>query len=66
MIFTMLESAEALDGNTVVFHGAPLFDMAIYDGYYRNCAEHAYDSGLRQPSGRLGRYMLKQWDRGSR
>lgn len=63
--FTMLESAEALDGNTVVFHMARPYSIWPYTMAITGIVpEHAYDSDYGSHPVGSGRYMLKQWDRG--
>ena len=66
--FTMLDSAEAADGTTVVFHMTRPFSIWPYTmAIVGIVPEHAYDSASygSNPIG-SGRYILKQWDRGSR
>lgn len=64
--FTMLDSAEAVDDTTVVFHMAKPFSIWPYTmAIVGIVPEHAYDSATygSNPIG-SGRYILKQWDRG--
>ena len=64
--FTMLDSAEAADGTTVVFHMTRPFSIWPYTmAIVGIVPEHAYDSASygSNPIG-SGRYILKQWDRG--
>ena len=64
--FTMLDSAEAVDDTTVVFHMNRLFSIWPYTmAVVGIVPEHAYDSETygADPIG-SGRYILKQWDRG--
>lgn len=63
--FTMLESAEALDADTVVFHMSRAYSIWPYTMAVTGIVpEHAYgpDYGV-NPVG-SGRYIMKQWDRG--
>ena len=64
--FTMLDSAEAVDDTTVVFHMNRPFSIWPYTmAVVGIVPEHAYDSETygADPIG-SGRYILKQWDRG--
>ena len=64
--FTMLDSAEAVDDTTVVFHMNRRFSIWPYTmAVVGIVPEHAYDSETygADPIG-SGRYILKQWDRG--
>ena len=64
--FTMLDSAEAVDDTTVVFHMNRPFSIWPYTMAVGGIVpEHAYDSETygADPIG-SGRYILKQWDRG--
>lgn len=64
--FTMLDSAEATDDTTVVFHMTRPFSIWPYTmAIVGIVPEHAYDSATygSNPIG-SGRYILKQWDRG--
>lgn len=64
--FTMLESAEAVDGTTVLFHMAHPFSIWPYTmASVGIVPEHAYDPASygQAPIG-SGRYLLEQWDRG--
>ncbi len=64
--FTMLDSAEAADDTTVVFHMTRPFSIWPYTmAIVGIVPEHAYDSASygSNPIG-SGRYILKQWDRG--
>ena len=64
--FTMLDSAEAADDSTVVFHMNRPFSIWPYTmAAVGIVPEHAYDSASygSSPVG-SGRYLLKQWDRG--
>ena len=64
--FTMLDSAEAVDETTVVFHMNRPFSIWPYTmAVVGIVPEHAYDSATygSEPVG-SGRYILRQWDRG--
>ena len=64
--FTMLDSAEAVDDTTVVFHMNRPFSIWPYTmAVVGIVPEHVYDSETygADPIG-SGRYILKQWDRG--
>ena len=64
--FTMLDSAEAVDETTVVFHMATPFSIWPYTmAIVGILPEHAYDPATygSNPIG-SGRYQLVQWDRG--
>ena len=64
--FTMLDSAEAADDTTVVFHMATPYSIWPYTmAIVGIVPEHAYDSAAygSHPIG-SGRYTLVQWDRG--
>ena len=64
--FTMLDSAEAVDGATVRFHLNTPFSIWPYTmAVVGIVPEHAYDSATygQNPIG-SGRYLLRQWDRG--
>ena len=64
--FTMLDSAEAVDETTVVFHMNRPFSIWPYTmAVVGIVPAHAYDSATygSEPVG-SGRYILRQWDRG--
>ena len=64
--FTMLDSAEAVDDTTVVFHMTTPYSIWPYTmAIVGIVPEHAYDSATygSNPIG-SGRYTLVQWDRG--
>ena len=64
--FTMLDSAEAADDTTVVFHMTTPYSIWPYTmAIVGIVPEHAYDSATygSNPIG-SGRYTLVQWDRG--
>ena len=64
--FTMLDSAEAVDETTVLFHMATPFSIWPYTmAIVGILPEHAYDPATygSNPVG-SGRYQLVQWDRG--
>lgn len=63
--FTMLESAEALDDTTVVFHMKRPYSIWPYTmAIVGIVPEHAYGADYgSQPIG-SGRYIMKQWDKG--
>lgn len=63
--FTMLESAEAVDENTVVFHMNRPYSIWPYTmAIVGILPEHAYGPDYGEHPIGSGRYMLKQWDRG--
>lgn len=64
--FTMLESAEAVDGTTVLFHMERPYAIWPYTmAIVGIVPEHAYDAATygANPIG-SGRYRLRQWDKG--
>ena len=62
---TMLESAEAIDDSTVVFHMARPFNAFLYTVAVLGIVpEHAYNENYGQNPIGSGRYMLEQWDMG--
>lgn len=63
--FTMLESAEATDGKTVVFHMTRPYSIWPYTMAVTGIIpEHAYGPDYGGSPIGSGRYILKQWDRG--
>ena len=63
---SMLESVEATDDRTVVFHLTKPYNAFLYTlAVFGIVPEHCYDARTygEQPVG-SGRYILKQWDRG--
>lgn len=63
--FTMLESAEAVDDNTVVFHMERPYSIWPYTMAITGIVpEHAYGPDYGSHPIGSGRYMLKQWDKG--
>lgn len=63
--FTMLESAEAIDEKTVVFHMARPYSIWPYTMAVTGIIpEHAYGPDYGSSPIGSGRYILKQWDRG--
>lgn len=63
--FTMLESAEAVDDTTVVFHMTRPFSPWPYTMAITGIVpEHAYDENYGMNPIGSGRYMLAQWDQG--
>ena len=63
--FTMLESAEALNDTTVVFHMARPYSIWPYTmAIVGIVPQHAYGPDYGQNPVGSGRYMLKQWDKG--
>ncbi len=63
--FTMLESAEAVDESTVVFHMNRPYSIWPYTMAVAGIVpEHAYDETYGQHPIGSGRYLLTQWDQG--
>lgn len=63
--FTMLESAEAVSGDTVVFHMVRPYSIWPYTMAITGIVpEHAYGPEYGEKPVGSGRYMLKQWDKG--
>ena len=63
--FTMLEEAEAVDEDTVVFHMERPYGIWPYTMAVAGIIpEHAYGPDYGSNPIGSGRYMLKQWDRG--
>lgn len=63
--FTMLESAEAVDDVTVVFHMNRPYSIWPYTmAIVGIVPEHAYGADYGEHPIGSGRYILKQWDRG--
>ncbi len=63
--FTMLDSAEALDNTTVVFHmNRPYSTWPYSMAVVGIVPEHAYGPDYGQNPIGSGRYILKQWDKG--
>jgi peptide/nickel transport system substrate-binding protein len=63
--FTMLDSAEASDVKTVVFHMTRPYSIWPYTMAIAGIVpEHAYSSDYGQNPIGSGRYIMKQWDRG--
>lgn len=63
--FTMLESAEAVDDTTVVFHmNRPYSTWPYSMAVVGIVPEHAYGPDYGQNPIGSGRYILKQWDKG--
>ena len=63
--FTMLESAEAVDGTTVAFHMERPYSIWPYTMAITGIVpEHAYGPDYGSSPIGSGRYILKQWDRG--
>lgn len=63
---SMLESVEAPDDKTVVFHLTKPYNAFLYTlAVFGIVPEHCYEAGAygENPIG-SGRYLLKQWDRG--
>lgn len=63
--FTMLESAEAVDSDTVVFHMKRPYSIWPYTmAIVGIVPEHAYGPDYGEHPVGSGRYILKQWDKG--
>ena len=63
--FTMLESAEAPDGTTVVFHMNRPYSIWPYTmAIVGIVPEHAYGADYGSHPIGSGRYIMKQWDKG--
>lgn len=63
--FTMLDYAEALDDQTVVFHMNRAYSIWPYTmAIVGIVPEHAYDGNYGENPVGSGRYILKQWDKG--
>lgn len=63
--FTMLDSAEAVDETTVVFHMKRAYSIWPYTmAIVGIVPEHAYGADYGEHPIGSGRYILKQWDRG--
>ena len=63
--FTMLESAEALDDTTVVFHMKRPYSIWPYTmAIVGIVPEHAYGADYGSHPIGSGRYIMKQWDKG--
>ena len=63
--FTMLESAEALDDTTVVFHMKCPYSIWPYTmAIVGIVPEHAYGADYGSHPIGSGRYIMKQWDKG--
>ena len=63
--FTMLDSAEAVDDTTVVFHMKRAYSIWPYTmAIVGIIPEHAYGSDYGEHPIGSGRYIMKQWDRG--
>lgn len=63
--FTMLESAEAIDNITVVFHMTRPYSIWPYTmAVVGIVPEHYYDGNYGENPVGSGRYLLKQWDKG--
>lgn len=63
--FTMLDTAEAVNDTTVVFHMSRAFSPWPYTMAITGIVpEHAYDETYGQNPIGSGRYIMKQWDKG--
>ena len=63
--FTMLDSAEAVDDMTVVFHMKRAYSIWPYTmAIVGIVPEHAYGADYGEHPIGSGRYIMKQWDRG--
>ena len=63
--FTMLDKAEAVDDETIIFYMNRPYSIWPYSmANVGIVPEHAYDANYGQNPIGSGRYMLKQWDKG--